>query len=102
MFIDEKELKDSEVYKAAGLDRKLFSKIRSNRDYRPKKGTVIALALALQLNLEEAEELLNSAGYTLADGCKYDVIVTYCIAHEIFNVRVVNEALRVFGQRPLL
>ena len=83
----------SYIYKKAGIDRKYFSKIRSKRNYVPKKNTVIALGLALNLEIEDMENLLCSAGYALMPSGKLDIIIRYCIEHEIYNVRKVNDLL---------
>ena len=71
-FIDKKGISDSDCYKKAGLDRRLFSKIRSNREYQPKKPTAIALAIGLELDLKYTNELLESAGYTLSKSSRAD------------------------------
>lgn len=76
-YIDEKGFTDAEVYKRAGIDRKHFSKIRSIKDYKPKKTTVIALSFALELTVDEAEELLDSGGFSLSESETYDLVVRF-------------------------
>ena len=99
--IDEKHLTDAQCYKKAQIDRKLFSKIRSQRDYRPCKPTAISFALALELSLTETHDLLLKAGYALSHSNKADIIVEYFIIHGIYDKFLVNEALYEFDQ-PLL
>lgn len=100
-MIDERHLADSTVYKRANLSRQHFSKIRSNPGYRPKKPTVLALAVALELTLDETRLLLERAGYALTHADKRDVIVEYYISHGIYDVVEINLALYSFDQ-PLL
>jgi len=88
--IDRRGLKDPDVYKRANLDRKLFSKIRSDVNYNPKKKTAIALAIALQLNLDETLDLIGRAGYTLSPASVFDQIVIYCITHKIYDIIEIN------------
>ena len=100
-YIDESGMTDVEVYKKANIDRKLFSKIRNNPMYHPRKQTVLALAIALQLNIEQTVDLLTSAEYALSPGSKGDLIVKYFIEHEIFDIMTINFALDEYGQ-PIL
>ena len=100
-LIDERGMKDSTCYKRAGVDRKLFSKIRSNPAYRPSKATAVAFAIALELNLDETVVFLRKAGYALSHSAKFDVIVEYFIVKGRYNLRELNEALYEFDQ-PLV
>ena len=96
-LIDEKKMTDVEVYKRADLDRKLFSKIRCNEDYRPSKKTILALAIALKLDMEETEDLLSRAEYALSPFSKADLIVEYFIRHENYNIYELKVALYEYG-----
>jgi hypothetical protein len=102
LFIDEKGVSDSHVYKSAGIDRKHFSKIRSRADYRPKKSTVIALGLGLKLGEEEFEKLLESGGYSLSDSETADLVIKFCLEKKIYDVMQVNEYLDYFSQKTLV
>lgn len=100
-MIDERKLADSVVYKKANLDRKLFSKIRCNPDYKPQKKTALALAMALNLSLDETIDLLMSAGLALSPSNKADLIVVYCIEHGIYDLFDVNALLFEYDQMLL-
>ncbi|MCI2061894.1 MAG: macro domain-containing protein [Eubacteriaceae bacterium] len=100
-LIDEKGLTDPEVYHRANLDRRLFSKIRNSAGYQPGKRTVAALAVALELSLDEAVDLLGKAGYAFTDASKFDRIVSFYIKEGEYDIFTINEALFYFDQRLL-
>ena len=100
-LIDERGLKDSTVYKQSNISRQHFSKIQCNRDYNPKKKTVLAFAVGLHLSEDETIDLLKSAGYAFSDGSKRDWIVRYCLEQKIYNINQVNTLLFQWNQEQL-
>ena len=100
-LIDERSLKDSYVYKKANVDRRHFSKIRNDMEYAPNKKTVIAFAIALELTLDEAVDLMRKAGFAFSRSSKFDVIICYFIENREFNIFEINEVLFIYGQ-PIL
>ncbi len=95
-YIDRTGCKDSEIYKKAWIDRRLFSKIRCNKNYVPCKKTVMALCIALELSKEEAEKLLSSAGYSLSRANDFDLIISFCIEKKIYDFYDINDALEYY------
>lgn len=100
-LIDRTGKKDSEIYKKANVDRKLFSKIRNNMDYRPSKTTALAFAFALELDVDETKDFISRAGFALSHSSKFDVIVEYFLVNGNYNVIELNEVLFAFDQ-PLI
>ena len=100
-LIDERGCKDSEIYKKACVSRQHFSKIRNQPDYRPTKPTAVAFVMALELDMEQASDLLGRAGFALGNSSKFDVIIRYCIEQRIYNIVRINFMLYKHDQ-PLL
>ena len=101
MLIDKSGKTDPEIYKKANVDRRLFSKIRNNKNYNPSKTTAIAFAFALELNLDETEDFIARAGYALSHSSKFDIIVEYFLLNKNYDVFKLNEVLFAFDQ-PLI
>ena len=100
-LIDLSGKKDAEIYKKANIDRKLFSKIKNNINYRPSKTTALAFALALELDIDTTKDLIGRAGFALSHSSKFDVIVEYFLISRNYNVFELNEVLFAFDQ-PLI
>lgn len=100
-LIDERHLKDPEVYHKANIDRKVFSKIRCNPKYQPKKKTAVALAIALELDMPSMEDLLSRAGFALSPGSKFDLIISYFVDEKIYDIFEINAALFKYGEEGL-
>ena len=99
-FIDESGHKDSEIYKKVDIDRKLFSKIRCDINYIPRRNVIIKLCLALELERKEFNKLLNSAGYSLTND-KFDQIVSYCLDNNVYDLQQINDYLYTFCNASL-
>ena len=99
-FIDEKGVKDSEIYKKVDIDRKLFSKIRCSNDYIPRRNVIIKLCLALCLTKNDFNKLLNSAGYSLSN-TTFDLVISYCLDNNIYNLEIINDYLYTYANAVL-
>lgn len=101
-FIDKKDARDADIYKRAGMDRRHFSKIRSNPEYRPGKNSVIALAMALELSKNQTDKLLGAAGYSLSESDTFDLVIQFCLEKKIYSIHDINQALDYFSLKPLI
>ncbi len=100
-FIDEKGKTDSEIYTRAGVDRKLFSKIRTNPEYHPSKRTILALGFALELQEPDLEILLQAAGYSLSESETSDLVIRFFLEKAIYDIDLVNQGLDSMNLKPL-
>lgn len=100
-LIDETGLKDSEIYNRVNMDRRLFSKLRSNKDYQPSKYTVFALIIALRANFETAKKMLSKAGYNFSKNHLADIIIMFCLENNIYDIFMVNDLLVSHDQKAL-
>ena len=100
-LIKEKGKKPADIYKKAEIDKALFSKIKSDKNYHPTKGTALAFAIALHLSLDETQDLIGRAGYALSNSIKRDLIVRCYIEYKTYNVNDLNEKMIDYGFDPL-
>ena len=100
-LIVESGMTDVEIYRKAGIDRKLFSKIRSNPAYHPRKSTIMAICIALRLDIANAKDLLSRAGYAFSPGSRSDLIVKFFIEHGVYDIDAVNYTLEEYKEAPL-
>ncbi|MBO5022379.1 MAG: hypothetical protein J6C53_02755 [Clostridia bacterium] len=100
-LIDESGESDAEVYTRAGIDRRLFSKIRSNSDYQPSKNTIFALAMSLKLDYTKTRKLLNKAGYDFSNNKLTDIIIMFCIENKIYDLYQIDSLLTEYNQKPI-
>ncbi|MGE5391582.1 MAG: hypothetical protein ACM3PE_11030 [Deltaproteobacteria bacterium] len=101
-LIDKKGVIDTEIYQKAGIDRRHFSKIRSNPKYHPSKNTVVALAMVLELDKSDADDLLRAAGYSLSDSNIFDLVIQFFLENKMYDIHDINQALDYFTLKPLL
>jgi len=101
-MIDERGLRDSDVYNKVGIDRRLFSKIRNNEDYSPKKDTVFLFSISMKLSLDDTKDLMNSAGYAISRSSKRDIVIAGCIDNKVYDLFRINEILEEFGLKVLV
>lgn len=100
-LIQEKNIDEVEMYKKGNISRQLFSKIKSKKDYYPRKDTVFSLAIGMELSIDETSELLSKAGYVFNSSCKPDLIIQYFMYHKNYNIFAINEVLDKYGYKTL-
>jgi hypothetical protein len=100
--IDQAGKKDADVYNAAGISRSIFSNLRNNRNYQPSRETALCLTIALEMTLEESEQLLEKAGFALSDDRRFDQIIRFCIMNEIYDIMDINYLLYENGEQTIL
>ena len=100
-FIQKKQLPATSLYKAAQMDRRLFSKVMADHEYKPSRDTALAIALALHLSLKEAEDLLTRAGFTLSHSNKRDIVIEYCFKKQIYDITDINLLLDKLDMKVL-
>lgn len=98
-YIDDKDLKDADVYNKVHIDRRLFNKIKNVKNYKPKKSNIILLGLSLELSIDELLKLLSTCSYTLSCSSYYDLIIRFCFINKIYNIKDVNELLAMYKCR---
>jgi tRNA(Glu) U13 pseudouridine synthase TruD len=100
-YIDKSGCKDSEIYKKVDIDRKLFSKIRCNNNYIPRRNVIIKLCFSLRLSKYDFNKLLNSAGYSLTDNNNFDLVISYCLDNGIYDINIINDYLFTYSNAVL-
>ena len=100
-YIDKRGLRDSDVYKAANIDRRLFSKMMSDRNYKPSKDTAISIAIGLRLNIDQTTDLLSRAGYVLSHSNQRDIVIEYFIKERVYKIYDINDVLYAIGQKVI-
>ncbi len=100
-LIDAKGISDVECYKKANVSKQTWHKLMTDKHYKPNKKTAISFAIALELNLDEAQKLLSSLGFILSDSSLFDVIIKYCLENKIYDVFEIDSALFKYDQETL-
>lgn len=100
-YIREKDLRDADVYKAAELDRRLYSKITSDTSYKPSKDTCVSLCAALHLTIDETTDMLSRAGYCFSHSSRRDVILEYCFINQLYSIATINDILFKLDEKTL-
>ena len=100
-YIDKRGLRDSDVYKAANIDRRLFSKMMSDRNYKPSKDTAISIAIGLRLDIDQTADLLSRAGYVLSHSSQRDIVIEYFIRERVYKIYDINDVLYAIGQKVI-